>query len=457
MRKCNITFILLILAANILAQNPKTHFEDTSSIKTNLVGKNPTNNKSKTPEFEGWTFSATEALRVHKNYTVKDFRLINTNTKYAWLHMNEFMPAATVGRKDAVSPILYAPIPEIGKVIVKKGPDSLNLAEYILRSNLQAIIVVYRGKIVYERYPRMRQEDKHLWFSVSKTLAGIAIALLEEDGKVKLDDTVGKYLPELNASSWGDIKLRDVLNMASGMTPQFDDPGARSDSNNLYFQFESAMGIQIKTPATDKGVWKALNKMSMLKQPGVSFEYGGHNTIILSMIVERITGLPFSEFISDRIWNNTGAEADGYFGLSPEGIAVSSACMNSSLRDLARFGLLFTPSWGTISHSKVISDAIIARIQHAGIDSQRYDKGAFGKRMINELGERPNHNAYQWDFVMEDGDFFKAGINGQGLYISPKKDLVIACFSHGDYTPGVSVAFLSRAIAKSFDKLSDKH
>jgi len=37
--------------------------------------------------------------------------------------------------------------------------------------------------------------------------------------------------------------------------------------------------------------------------------------------------------------------------------------------------------------------------------------------------------------------FFKAGINGQGLYISPKKDLVIACFSHGDYTPGVSVAF----------------
>ena len=92
-------------------------------------------------------------------------------------------------------------------------------------------------------------------------------------------------------------------------------------------------------------------------------------------------------------------------------------------------------------YSKVISDAIIAKIQHAGIDSQRYDKGAFGKRMINELGERPNHNAYQWDFVMEDDDFFKAGINGQGLYISPKKDLVIACYSHGDYTPGVSVAF----------------
>jgi len=42
-------------------------------------------------------------------------------------------------------------------------------------------------------------------------------------------------------------------------------------------------------------------------------------------------------------------------------------------------------------------------------------------------------------------------------YISTKKDLVIACFSHGDYTPGVSVAFLSRSNAKSFDKIQIRH
>ena len=86
-------------------------------------------------------------------------------------------------------------MPEIGKVIVTHTPDSLSLEEFIRRSNLQAIIVVYKGNIVYERYPRMRQEDKHLWFSATKTLAGVAIALLEDEGKIKLDDTVGKYLP----------------------------------------------------------------------------------------------------------------------------------------------------------------------------------------------------------------------------------------------------------------------
>src|SRR5450631_326616 len=130
MRKCNITFILLLAAMHVLAQSP---------------------------EFGGWTFSASEALRVHKNYTLKDFRLVNANTKYVWMHLDEFMPVATVGRKGPVSSLLYTPMPEIGKVIVTNTPDSLNLEEFIRRSELQAIIVVYKGRIVYERYPRMRQ------------------------------------------------------------------------------------------------------------------------------------------------------------------------------------------------------------------------------------------------------------------------------------------------------------
>ena len=152
MRKYNITFILLIFAEiYVLAQSPKIYSEDTllndsSLIKTNVVGENPGNNNSENPEFEGWTFSATEALRVHKDYTLKDFRLVNNNTKYVWLHLNEFMPVATVARKGAISPLLYTPTPEIGKVIVTNTPDSLNLEEYIRRSRLQAIIVVYRAK-----------------------------------------------------------------------------------------------------------------------------------------------------------------------------------------------------------------------------------------------------------------------------------------------------------------------
>ncbi|MEZ4571661.1 MAG: hypothetical protein R2849_15270 [Thermomicrobiales bacterium] len=41
-------------------------------------------------------------------------------------------------------------------------------------------------------------------------------------------------------------------------------------------------------------------------------------------------------------------------------------------------------------------------------------------------GERPRFNSWQWDFVTDDGDFYKGGFGGQGLYISPSRDLVVA-------------------------------
>lgn len=48
------------------------------------------------------------------------------------------------------------------------------------------------------------------------------------------------------------------------------------------------------------------------------------------------------------------------------------------------------------------------------------------------IEEAPRHNSCQWDFVRNDGDFFKAGFGGQGLYVSPSRDLVVACFGTFD-------------------------
>ncbi|MGI9263111.1 MAG: serine hydrolase, partial [Woeseiaceae bacterium] len=65
-------------------------------------------------------------------------------------------------------------------------------------------------------------------------------------------------------------------------------------------------------------------------------------------------------------------------------------------------------------------------------------------------GEMPRHNSYQWDFVMDDGDFFKGGFGGQGLYISPSRDLVIAFFGTFDADEkGHEMTRIARQLAKS--------
>ena len=65
-------------------------------------------------------------------------------------------------------------------------------------------------------------------------------------------------------------------------------------------------------------------------------------------------------------------------------------------------------------------------------------------------GEPAQHNSYQWDFVMADGDFYKGGYGGQGLYISPSRDLVVAFFATFDQNGhGHEMTRIGRQLAKS--------
>jgi len=444
---CILIITLTIIAACGYAQTSNKSSRNGSAFKKqNGTLTNTMTFTTKQPEIEGWTFSPREALQVHSTYTIKDLYAVNNNTKYIYLHLSEFMPATTVLRKGAISKLAMSPMPQIAKIRAKTDLGELSLDVYIQKSGLQGIIVLHHGKIVYERYPRMRDVDKHVYFSLSKTLVATAVALLEDEGKINSQDEIGKYIPELNKSEWGNVKILDILNMTTGMTGlQFDDPMAQTDSNDAYFRFASNIGTAVKTASVKSNIWDILNKMKKQKEPGIAFEYSSVNTVILSLMVERVSGTRFSEFISDRIWGKIGAEADGYIGLSEQGIASTAATMNSTLRDLARYGLLFTPSWNVVSKEKIISEAYLHKIQKGGARHSAYDKGVMGQQIISELGEIPDHNSWQWDGIMQDGDFFKSGTNGQGLYISTSSDLVIACFSHSNHA---SKAYL-RAIAKS--------
>ena len=89
--------------------------------------------------------------------------------------------------------------------------------------------------------------------------------------------------------------------------------------------------------------------------------------------------------------------------------------MSTTLRDLARFGLAFTPS-GRKSGNSIISDAHLFKIRDVNKNLKR-------SRNVEDM----KYSSYQWD-VYEDGDFYKGAHGGQGLYVSPTKDLVIAFF-----------------------------
>jgi hypothetical protein len=88
------------------------------------------------------------------------------------------------------------------------------------------------------------------------------------------------------------------------------------------------------------------------------------------------------------------------------------------LRDVARFGLLFTPSRGVVSDEEIISDRYLDLILRGGrpelLANARFGPAPEGVR----------HNVYQWDLVFDNDDFYKGGWAGQGILINPLRDYV---------------------------------
>lgn len=102
--------------------------------------------------------------------------------------------------------------------------------------------------------------------------------------------------------------------------------------------------------------------------------------------------------------------------------------MNTTIEDMTKFGMLLTPSAIKLGNGGV-SKEVITLIQDSG-NSEAYGGGYVGKMMENSFYNDTNiKNGYQFDAIFEDGDLFKAGVGGQGVYISPEKDLVISFFS----------------------------
>ena len=183
------------------------------------------------------------------------------------------------------------------------------------------------------------------------------------------------------------------------------------------------MTVMIEEPAesTKKGIFSRMSRQSdsPLGRPpthrpnGEAYEYTTVNTFVLTWMIERITGKPFAEAVSEMIWRKIGAESDAVLMVSKAG---ASSTINSTLRDLARFGLLFTPSWQKVSKERLVSEAYLKRIQKGG-RPEIFAKATAGSTWNAMLADDPpTHNTYQWDFVMPDGDFFKSGHCGQGLH-----------------------------------------
>jgi CubicO group peptidase (beta-lactamase class C family) len=316
-----------------------------------------------------------------------------------------------------------------------ESEGKLTLNEYITHPTFrhQAMMMIHKGKIVYEAYPGMSSSDIHWWASASKTITGLLMSMLVEEGKIDTSKPVTFYIPELAGSAWDKVRVLDLLNHTSGLDIEENNKSIL-DPQSMFVRFvASALGTVDRNIKLEN--WReVLREAKPLKneKPGERFRYSSLNTQILGLIIENVTDLRYADVVEKRIWNKMYARMPLLVHLAPDGTALTMAIMSSTLEDMARFATLFTPSWKAVSTQQIVTQTVLDRIR-TGVEPKVFKGGAKESQAISLFSERPITSSWQFDFIFEDGAMYKHGNMGQGIYIDPERDFVAVYFSTTPY------------------------
>lgn len=180
--------------------------------------------------------------------------------------------------------------------------------------------------------------------SVTKQFTASGIMLLVEDGKLALEDPVTKHLPDLPAS-WSGVTVRHLLNHTSGIKSYTSLPSFHEDPRKDY---------------TPKDLIGLVRDLPLEFQPGEKWAYNNTGYYLLGMLIEKVSGKGYDEFLAERIFRPLGMtstrlnrrdaviphRADGY-ALGPKGLSraefvsptqpYSAGALLSTVEDLAKW------------------------------------------------------------------------------------------------------------------------
>jgi CubicO group peptidase (beta-lactamase class C family) len=374
-------------------------------------------------------FTPEQARELRARYSYEEAISAGDVSLFHFLNLGIWLPTAPAVRKGNVVPLATALDPRIGETRISAG--GTKLADYLAStaSRAQGMVVVHRGRIVFEDYPGMRPFDYHVWMSTAKTTTSLVVRLLAEAGKIDVARPIESYIEALRGTEWAGTSVLDVLDMASGMDI-VETQANRLEPRSAITRYNLAASGEPNADGRKEELFEVVRTAKRLRPAGESFDYSSMNTTVLVRLAEEVENKRWHEILQERVWAKMTVEGDMPVAYAPDGTALPHGLVASRLRDMARYGLLYTPSWDKAARERVVSPAFVREIQTGGRKGI-FTKGEIGAAMrkVHFPNDPPTANHWQWDGVWDDGDFFKGGVFGQGLYVSPARDLVVAWFS----------------------------
>jgi len=289
-----------------------------------------------------------------------------------------------------------------GKPLVIPGVD-----DYLAKQRAAGIVILQDGQIRFEKYGLgFGPSGRWTSFSVAKSFTSTLVGAAIQDGYIKsLDDKVSQYIPGLKGSAYDDVSIRQLLTMSSGVqwNEDYEDPNADvAKFNNA----EPEDGLDATV--------SYMRHLPRAHPPGEVWHYNTGETNLIGVLVSSATKKPLAQYLQEKVWQPAGMEAPATWLLSKTGQEIAGCCLQAATRDYARFGLF------VLSGGKAGGKQIVPADWFAQATVKQKDIGTPGKGY-----------GFQW-WTYDNGAVAAQGIFGQGIFIDPKRRLVIA--SNADWT-----------------------
>lgn len=336
-------------------------------------------------------------------------------SRWAFQHVGELVPSAHVwdgaGGEDA-------PCDPAGLVAetVSLPEGREGIADFLARSHADALVVMKAGKFVADWCaPTMDAGNRHIAFSISKSIVAVVAGALQEDGLLDPNAPVTRYVPEAAGSAYGDATVQHVLDMVVAI----DIDEAYLDPNSPFGRYRKAM---LWNPGGgEEGLAEFLCTLRRLPgDHGEVFRYRSPNTDMLGVILERASGRRMPDLLREKVFAPLGARGAVSITVDREGTSRASAGISLTPRDLARLGEMVRQG-GVAEGRRLVSEAWITDTIGGG-SKEAWDRSDF--HSLFPKGRYRN----KW-YQTGEGAYCGIGIHGQWLYIDPATETVIVRMS----------------------------
>jgi CubicO group peptidase (beta-lactamase class C family) len=309
------------------------------------------------------------------------------------------------------------------------GLSAQNIVDFIniLEDNgcvTHDLLLMKGDKLFAEHYWAPFHKDfLHRQYSQTKSFVGVAIGLLVDDGKLRLDDTIVSHFPE---KIEGDIPeylamqtVRDMLTMCTCGQPGnwfvHEDP----DRTHLYLN---------ENPANHK--------------PGLRWGYDSAGSQVLCALVEKLAGKPLLEFMKERIFNEMGAFGTARMLKCKNGDSWGDSAMLCTARDMAAFAR-FVMNYGSWNGKQLMSESYLREATSAVVDNDTFGFDSFFRQ------------GYGYQIWRTRDGFAFVGMGDQLTVCIPDKDLIFVINSDNQGHPASRGIIMAAFYDKIVDAMAD--